>query len=165
VRHYGNPRVVAVSSPSPGLPAPQILRVPAEIPLHAILLIARPRDAVIGIGIDHQLRGHSQRRQRLVHLLAAGQRDIPIFLPTQKQRRGLDLVGVQERIGDPIPGFQPGLPRRSDLFVILNDVLIDAVQRERKCSPCAACGGLKSRPTCGRSRSSLRAFRHRLDRA
>src|ERR1035441_9865399 len=47
----------------------QILRVPGQVTLHAVLLVTGARDAVVLAGIDHQLRGHTQAAQRLVHLL------------------------------------------------------------------------------------------------
>src|ERR1017187_10354481 len=49
----------------------QILGVPGQVTLDAVLLVTGPRDAVVLTGIDHQLGGHAQAAQRLVHLLAA----------------------------------------------------------------------------------------------
>src|ERR1039458_10069215 len=62
----------------------QILGVPGEVALHAVLLVTGPRDAVVLAGIDHQLGGHAQAAQRLVHLLAAHQRHIEVAFSAQE---------------------------------------------------------------------------------
>jgi hypothetical protein len=68
----------------------------------------------------------------LIHLLAACERDIPVFLAAQEERRRLDLVGMKECVGNATPWFEPDLPWRPDFFIVLNDVLADSVERQRK---------------------------------
>src|ERR1035437_11059604 len=122
----------------------QILGVPSQVTLDAVPLVTGPRDAVVLTGIDHQLGGHAQAAQRLVHLLAAHQRHIEVALSAQEERGRRDLVGVQERIGDPDPRIEADLPGRADLFVVLHYVLVHAIERERAGRAGAAGGGLET---------------------
>ncbi|MND04274.1 hypothetical protein D3C83_244690 [compost metagenome] len=46
--------------------------------------------------VNHQLRVDAQALQRLIHLLAAGDRHVEVLLAAHEQRRRLDLVGVEE---------------------------------------------------------------------
>jgi len=66
--------------------------------------------------------------ERLVHLLAAGDRHVEVLLAAHEQRRRLDLVGVEEGIGDLHP-LVLRLPRLPHLLVVLDDVLIHPVHR------------------------------------
>src|SRR5262245_38053868 len=74
----------------------QVLVVPCQISLEPIADVTGPADAVILVGINHELRLDAETAQRLVHLLASGQRHVEIALAAQKECRGLDSVGVEE---------------------------------------------------------------------
>src|SRR5439155_13357615 len=65
----------------------QILVIPRQIALQPIPHVTWPRDAVILVGINHELRIDAKAPQCLVHLLATLNRDIKIALAAQKQRR------------------------------------------------------------------------------
>ena len=83
------------------------------------------------VRIDNQLRIDPETAQRLVHLLTALHRHVEVALAAEKQRRRLNAIGVQERIGDlyvRLPRFR--VPRWSNLVVVLNDVLVSAVERD-----------------------------------
>src|ERR1700730_13640794 len=69
-----------------------ILVVPRQVSLVTIAYVARPRDAVILVGIDNQLRINAQTAQRLIHLLATLDRDVEIAFAAKKQRRGLNPI-------------------------------------------------------------------------
>src|ERR1019366_2575850 len=110
-----------------------ILVVPREVALVAIAHVARAADAVVLIGINNELRVDAEAPERLVYLLAALHRHIEVALTTKKERRRLVAVGVQERIRDlliRLPRLR--VPRRADLVVVLNDVLIGAVEGDRE---------------------------------
>src|SRR5213593_4367164 len=81
-------------------PRLQILVVPRQVPLEPIALIARPRDAVVLVRIDHELRVDAEAAQRLIHLLSALHGDVEIALAAQEQRRRLDPIRVEERVRD-----------------------------------------------------------------
>src|SRR5204862_7985099 len=100
-----------------------------EVALVSVPYVARARDAVELVRVDHQLGVDVEAAQRLVHLLRALHRYVEVALAAEKQRRRLDAIGVQERIGKLLVGF-PRLwfPRRADLIVVLDDVLIGAVE-------------------------------------
>ena len=53
---------------------------------------------MILVGINHELSLDAETAQRLVHLLASGQRHVEIALAAEKDRRSLDAVGVEERV-------------------------------------------------------------------
>ena len=96
------------------------------------------------VGIDHELSIDTQAAQSLIHLLAALHRYIEVTLAAEKQRRRLNSISVQERIGDLDVGFPgPGVPGRANLIVVLNDVLIGAVESDGECSPGPAGGGFE----------------------
>ena len=54
--------------------------VPVQVALQPVDLVGRRRDAVELAGVDHQLRVDAEALQRLVHLLAADQRDVEVLL-------------------------------------------------------------------------------------
>src|SRR5215831_16398756 len=74
----------------------QILVVPCQISLEPVADVTGPADAVILVGINHELSLDAETAQRLVHLLASGQRHVEIALTAQKERRGFDSVSVEE---------------------------------------------------------------------
>src|SRR5207249_4229747 len=103
------------------------------IALITILHVARSRDAMKFVRIDHELSFDSQTTQRLVHLLTTLHRNVEAALAAEEKSRRLDAIGMQERIGDlnvSLPRFR--IPRRTDLVVVLNDVLVGAVERDRE---------------------------------
>src|SRR5687768_8161980 len=74
----------------------QILVEPVQVALQAIALVAWNRQAVELSRIHHELRVDAKTLERLVHLLAAGDGHVEVFLTAHEQRRRLDLVGVVE---------------------------------------------------------------------
>ena len=62
------------------------------------MYVAWPCEQMKLIGINHQLRWDAERAQRLIHLFAANDRHIKIGLPSDEQRRCVDLVRVEKRI-------------------------------------------------------------------
>src|SRR5712692_1921983 len=106
-----------------------ILVIPRQVSFIAIANIARARDAVILVRIDDQLRVDAEAAQRLVHLLAALDGNVEVTLAAEKERRRLDAIGVQERVRNldvGVPCFR--IPRRAVLVIVLNYVLIGAVE-------------------------------------
>ena len=79
-------------------------------------------------GINNQLSVDAHVPQRLIHLFAAQQRHIEIFVAAEEQCGGLNTVGMKERIADLQPWFQPGFPGRPNLIVVLPDLLVMAVK-------------------------------------
>src|SRR5262249_55454628 len=114
----------------------QVLIVPRQVSFITITLIARALDAVILVGINDHLSVDAQTPQSLIHLLAALNRHVEVALAAEKQSRCLDAIRVQERVGDlliSLPRLR--IPRRADLVIVLNDVLIRAVERNRERRP------------------------------
>ena len=98
------------------------------------------------VGVDDELRVDAQAAQRLVHLLAALHGDVEIALAAEEHRRRLDAVGVQERIGNLHVGFPRfRIPRRTDFVVVLDDVLVGAVEGDGERRSGAAGGGFETR--------------------
>src|SRR5437773_11600298 len=117
--------------------------VPREVPLVAIAYVARTGDAVEFVRVDDELRVDVEAAKSLIHLLPALHGHVEVALTTEEQRGCLDPIGVQERIRDllvRLPRF--GVPRRADLVVVLDDVLIRAVERDRERRAGAARRGL-----------------------
>jgi hypothetical protein len=88
---------------------------------------------VVFVWIDDELRVDTETAQRLVHLLTTLDRHVEVSLAPEKQRGCLNAIGVQERIRD----FNVRLPRLwipgwSNLVVVLNDVLIRPIERDRE---------------------------------
>src|SRR5204863_1091171 len=106
-----------------------VLVVPTQVSFISVLHVARACDAVKFVWIDHELSLDAQAAQRLVHLLATLNGHVEVALAAEKQRRRLDTVGVQERVRDFDVGL-PGLriPRWANFIVVLNDVLIGAIE-------------------------------------
>src|SRR5258706_1574034 len=103
--------------------------IPREVALVAIADVARARDAVELVRVNHQLCVDAEAAQRLIHLLPALHRHVEIALAAEYKRRRLDSVGVQERIRQLLVGLpRLRIPRRADLVVVLDDVLIRAVE-------------------------------------
>src|SRR6185312_4107876 len=103
----------------------EVFGVPVEVALHAVALETGAGDAVPLAGVDDELGGDAQAAQRLVHLLAPLERNVGVAVAAQEDGWRFDPVGVQERVGELLvggPGF--GIPGRTDLVVVLNDVLI-----------------------------------------
>ena len=101
---------------------------------------------MILVRINDQLRVDAEAAQRLVHLLTALDWHVEIAFAAEKQRRCLDAIGMQERIRDllvSLPRF--GIPRRADFVIVLNDVLIGAVESDGESRPGAAGCSLETR--------------------
>src|SRR5258708_4183566 len=126
-----------------------VLVVPAEKALKPILAIARNRDAVERIAIDHELCLHAERAERLIHLLAADDGHVDVALAAHEQRRRLDAIGVEEGIGDVDP-LLLCLPGHAELLLVLRDVLVRAIHGELQRAARAAHSALE--PRCGRNR-------------
>src|SRR5437868_9400334 len=106
----------------------QELVVPGHVALVAVAHVAGALYAVELVGVDDELRVYAEASERLVHLLAALDGHVEVALAAEEERRRLDAVGVEERVGDFLVGL-PGLrvPRRADLVVVLDDVLVGSV--------------------------------------
>src|SRR5262249_59547576 len=74
----------------------QILVIPCQISLEPVANVTGAADAVSLVGINHELSLDAETAERLVHLLASGQRHVEIALAAQKERRSFDSVGVEE---------------------------------------------------------------------
>src|SRR6185437_2308428 len=99
----------------------EIFVVPRQIPLIAIPDVAGTLNPVELVGVDDELGLATKGAEGLVHLLAALDRHIEVTLTAQEQGRGLDAVGVEERVGDfdvCFPGFR--FPGWTDLVVVLD---------------------------------------------
>jgi hypothetical protein len=94
--------------------------------------------------VDDELRGDVQRLERLVHLFAAQDGDVEVVLPAHEERRGLDAIGLEERIGEPDPEVDV-LPRWPELAVVEIRVLVVAVERDVVGASGAADGRLEAR--------------------
>jgi hypothetical protein len=90
-----------------------VLVIPGDVTLHPIALITRSLNAVVLVRIDDQLRVDAQTAQRLVHLLTTLHRHVEVAFAAEKERRRLNPIGMQERIGD----LHVRLPRLSDSTV------------------------------------------------
>src|SRR5436190_14847911 len=102
------------------LRALQVLVVPIQVALEPIDLVTGNRDAVELRRIDDELRVDAETLQRLIHLLAADRGHVEVLFAHHEQRRRLDPVGVEERIGDLDPQILR-FPRRADLGLVLRD--------------------------------------------
>src|SRR5215510_10986093 len=106
-----------------------ILFIPSQVALITIAHVARTCDAVELIRIDHELGFDSQTSQSLVHLLTALHRNVEVALAAQEKCRRFDSIGVQEWIRNLLKGFPGfGIPGRTNLVIVLNDVLIRPVE-------------------------------------
>src|SRR5262245_13773995 len=106
----------------------QVLRVPGDVALVAILLEAWPADAVIFAGVDDQLGVAAEPFQSLIELLSADDRDVHVEIAAEDQRRRHDLVEPEER-RDPHPGIGL-LPWQAELRLPLPLIVIVAVVGE-----------------------------------
>jgi len=50
--------------------------------------------------IHDELRRYTERAQRLIHLLAAGDRHVEVLVTAEEQGRRADAVGMEKGIGD-----------------------------------------------------------------
>src|SRR6185369_15451439 len=110
-----------------------VFLVPRQVTLHAVALVTRSLDAVILVRVNYQLCVDAKTPQRLIHLLATLHGHVEIAFTTEKQSWRLNPIGVQERIRDflvRLPRLR--IPRRPDFEVVLNDVLVGAVERDRE---------------------------------
>src|SRR6185503_17567972 len=119
--------------------------VPREIGLPTIALITRSLNAVVFVRIDDELRVDAETAQRLVHLLTTLNRNVEIAFAAEKERRRLNAIRVQKRIRDlhvRLPRLR--IPGWSNLVIVLNDVLIGAVERDRERGARAAGRGFET---------------------
>src|SRR5436190_21572261 len=73
-----------------------VLVVPTQVSFIAILHVARPRDAVELVWIDHELSFDAETPQRLVHLLTTLDGHVEVALAAKEQRRRLDAISMQK---------------------------------------------------------------------
>src|SRR5215213_3551645 len=119
--------------------------VPREVALPTIALITRSLNAVVLVRIDDELCVDAETAQRLVHLLTTLNRNVEIAFAAEEERRRLDSIRVQERIRDlhiRLPRFW--VPGWSNLVIVLNDVLIGAVECDSECGTGAASRGFEA---------------------
>src|SRR5829696_531561 len=122
-----------------------VLLVPRQVSFHPIALITRSLNAVVLVRIDDQLRVDPEAAQRLVHLLTALNGNVEVAFAAHEERRRLNAIGVQERVRNlhvRLPRLW--IPRRANLVIVLNDVLIGAVESDSKGCACAAGGGFEA---------------------
>src|SRR5262245_24919983 len=125
-----------------------IFFVPGQVSLITIAHIARASNSVKLIRVDHQLGFHPQAAQSLIHLLPALNGYVEIPFAAEKQRRRLDAIRMQKRIRNLDVGF-PGLriPWRTNLMIVLTDVLISSVERDCERSAGPTGGAFEARIT------------------
>src|SRR6266516_1381461 len=111
----------------------QILVIPGQVALQTIADVAGTLDALILVEVDHQLCFDAKAAQRLVHLLATLDGHIEIAFATEKQCGSLDVIGVEEWIGDFYVSFPCfWVPGGTNLMIVLDDVLVCAVEGNGK---------------------------------
>jgi len=69
-------------------------------------------------------------------------RNVEVLVPAHEQRRGFDPVRMEKRVPD-LDVLLRILPRRPKLVVVLQDVLIDAVEAQRIAIPAPLLAALK----------------------
>src|SRR5215831_395859 len=79
---------------------PEILLHPCEEARRAVDEEARPGEGVIFPRIHDELRRNAERSQGLIHLLTAGDGHVEILVAAEEQRRCVNVVRMEERIGD-----------------------------------------------------------------
>src|SRR5882724_11518163 len=94
-------------------------------------------------GVDDELCRYPQCPQRLIHLLAADDRNIEILVSAQKERWSADAVRVEEGIRHLEPQRRVG-PRRAEFIVVLENVFVTTVRRELIGTAGPADGGLEA---------------------
>src|SRR5215470_3056057 len=110
-----------------------IMAIPGEVALQAVFYVGRNGELVIFAGIDHKLRVASERLQRLIHLLAAENRHIPINVAAHEERRRGDIFHAVKR-RDLVPNLRM-LPRVAKFHVVVLLILVVAVKtREFGCA-------------------------------
>src|SRR5450432_4731379 len=75
---------------------PKVFVVPGEPALVTVFHEARPGEFVKLAGINDQLRRRPNALEGLVHLLAALQRHVEVFVSAHEERGRLDAVGMEE---------------------------------------------------------------------
>src|SRR5438270_7961685 len=123
---------------------PQVFVIPVKPALIPVANKTRPRESVELTRVHDQLCGGANALQRLIHLFAANERHVEVFLASHEQRRRLDLVRVKKRIRQ-LQIRLDVLPWRLQFVVVLQDVLIDSVHAEEIRRACAARSRLESR--------------------
>src|SRR6266481_6790122 len=76
----------------------EVLVHPVEVTPETIDQETRSGQHVVLAGINNELRWHAERAQRLVHLLAAADRDIEVLVTAEEERGRADPVRVKEGI-------------------------------------------------------------------
>ena len=94
-------------------------------------------------GINHQLGGHVQAFEGLVHLLGVEQGHVEVLFAAHEQGGGFDAVGVKEgvRHAHVHVGVFPG---RAQLGFVVADVLVGAVAGQHVGNAGTAHGGLEA---------------------
>src|SRR5207244_9135587 len=83
--------------PSGGGVAFDVVVVPGEVTLESVLDVRRRLEFVVFARVDDKLGGAAQPFERLIHLLAAEDGDVPVDISAHKQRRRGDVVYAIER--------------------------------------------------------------------
>ena len=91
------------------------------------------------VGVDDEFGWGTYAFEGLVHLLAALDGDVEVLFATHEERRGFNTVGVEEGIGEFNVGIEV-LPRGAEFVVVLQNILVDAVEAE-KIAHSGAAGG------------------------
>src|SRR5215472_13920724 len=103
-----------------------VVVVPGEVALEAILDVRRRFEFVIFARVHDKFGGAAQPLERLIHLLAAQNRNVPVAIPAHEQRRRGDAVDAIERRDL----FPDGLilPRVAEFGFIIALVLVVAIK-------------------------------------
>ena len=94
--------------------------------------------------IDDQLSFSPDIAQGLIHLFATEQRHVEILVATKKHGWGFDPVGMQKGIRDLDPWLKTTFPGWPDLVIILPDVLVVTIERERESHASPTGGGFEA---------------------
>src|SRR5438067_11827898 len=100
----------------------QVLRVPRDVPVKAILLEAGTTNGVRLAGIDHEFRLAAEALETLIELLAAEDWDVHVGVAAHDQRGRDDLVQSEEG-RDAHPRLRV-LPRQPELRLPLTLIVI-----------------------------------------
>src|SRR6202011_518508 len=101
----------------------QVVVEPGRRALGKILEEAGPREDVMLTGVDDELCRYPQCPQRLIHLLAADDRNIEVLVSAQEERWRANAVRMEEWIRHLEPQRRIA-PRRAKFIVVLENVFV-----------------------------------------
>ena len=122
----------------------RVLVVPRDVALEPVALVRGLADPVVLARVDDELGRDAEALQGLVHLLRVVERHVEVLVAAEKERGRRDLVRVQKRERHLDVGVGV-LPRRSQLLLVLADVLVGPVSGQGVGDPGAAGGRLEAR--------------------